>query len=1043
MSCNCCISGRWTTFALLLALVLPCAAQKAAPKKDAASKKPPASLTQIEESIRRDPSNPKLYVELGLAYWDQNDYPHAYEAFQQAVKVGPSSAEAHNWLGVAILEKSDLPGATAEFRRAVALDPKYARAYTNLGSALAKGGDLAEAVSIFRKALALEPNDLGAQMNLGIALREKGDADAALVYIRRVAKAQSDNANIQYELGHTLRQNGDLAGAVAAFDRALEIDPEMRQGYYALGLALKQQSAAMRKALIGDRGSESFQKAKEAASRADLNSARDQLNEVLRANEADADAHNLLGFILGQQGDLAAALPHLQRAVALRAGDSQFHYDLGVALWYSGSRGNAVSELRESVRLDPAAGAGYGFLGTALRESGDLPGARANLQRAIALLPPLAATYIDLGIVFLRMGNMEKALGQLEAGLNMPSSPTPVPDWDAAIDGLRSALAEKPNQAEAHNVLGLLLGRKGADNKLVTAEFREAIRLRPDYAEADNNLGLVLTQADDDAAAIAAFREAIRISPDYADAHANLGATLIPDDADQAIVELEKAVSLAPELTKAQFNLAMAYAASPTHGPAKESEQLRKVIAAAPNFARAHLALGKALLQEAKVPEAVAELQEAAKLDPQSGESHYQLGLALNRSGRKEEGAAEVQKGRELSAADERNQNADLDISEGRKAMESGELEQAVAKFRHAIKLQPESSDAQRYLGAALESQGDGEGAIAAYHKALTLNPGDQAAKKRLDALSPSPVLDDQDRISELENYIREAKYKEVEPLLLAYVAQYPKSSWGWYALGYSRFAQQKIGESIQALAQALQLDIRNAEAHKILGRDLMIIGRFDAAQTEFEQAIKYDPQSAEMHYNLGKLFAMQDNWEPARKEFEAAIAIDPAYIEALDSLGMSLEALSDDAGAVTYYEKAIAQNDERKGHFSSPYTNLGAYYTRTGDPGKGLEFIARAIELDPKSDRAWYQKAKASELQGHLDEAVESLKTAISFNARASSYYYVLSGYYRRLGKPEESRKALEEFTKLEKESNDLEKMRRSATNSAGQGSSAGGPRD
>jgi hypothetical protein len=68
-------------------------------------------------------------------------------------------------------------------------------------------------------------------------------------------------------------------------------------------------------------------------------------------------------------------------------------------------------------------------------------------------------------------------------------------------------------------------------------------------------------------------------------------------------------------------------------------------------------------------------------------------------------------------------------------------------------------------------------------------------------------------------------------------------------------------------------------------------------------------------------------------------------------------------------------------------------------------------------------------------------LKNAISFNPRASSYYYVLSGYYRRLGKPDDSRKALEEFTRLEKESNDLEKMRRSAATPSKP--SSGAPRE
>ena len=97
-------------------------------------------------------------------------------------------------------------------------------------------------------------------------------------------------------------------------------------------------------------------------------------------------------------------------------------------------------------------------------------------------------------------------------------------------------------------MLGLLLGRKGADKSEVIAEFREAVRLRPDFAQAYNNLGLVLTQTDDDEGAVAAFHEAIRIRPDYADAHANLGAALIPTDGEQAIRELEKAVALEPDV---------------------------------------------------------------------------------------------------------------------------------------------------------------------------------------------------------------------------------------------------------------------------------------------------------------------------------------------------------------------------------------------------------------------------------------------------------------------------------------------------------------
>ena len=98
---------------------------------------------------------------------------------------------------------------------------------------------------------------------------------------------------------------------------------------------------------------------------------------------------------------------------------------------------------------------------------------------------------------------------------------------------------------------------------------------------------------------------------------------------------------------KAQFNLATAYGASPKYGQRRD-RTVAESDRDGPCVRRAHLALGKALLQDGKVPEAIGELQEAARLDPQSGEAHYQLGLAMSRAGRKDEGTAELQKGRDF-----------------------------------------------------------------------------------------------------------------------------------------------------------------------------------------------------------------------------------------------------------------------------------------------------------------------------------------------------------------------------------------------------------
>jgi tetratricopeptide (TPR) repeat protein len=988
----------------------------------------PMTLEDLEAAARRDPGDHRVLVILGLAYWDRQDFPRALETFQRAVRIAPQSAEAQNWLGVALSEKGDLPGAIAAFRKAVALDAAYGRAWSNLGSALAQSSDYGEAIAVFEKALALEPNSVGAHLNLGMALRESGDLERALVHLRRVVEADPGNAAVQYELGQTLRQSGDLEAAVAAFERAIEIDPELREGYYALGVALKQQSAASRHARAPEPGpaEDLYSKARAAAERGDFSEARRQAAEAVRLDGRHAEARNLLGFVLGQQGELAAALEQLQQAVRLAPDDADAHYNYGVALYYSGDKAKAVAELRDSIRLDPAAGATYAFLGSALLEAGDPGAARVYLQRAIALLPPTPAVYFDLGITYLRGGDLDRGLGQFEAGLNAPTPARPEPDWTTAIASLRSAIASDAGRADAHNMLGLLLGRQGADAAEVAAAFREAVRLRPDFAEAHNNLGLVLIQGGEDEAGIEALREAVRLRPDYAEALTNLGAALTPTDAAEGVRHLEKAVGLAPTSVKAQFNLAVAYGAEGGSGLEKEIAQLRKVNALAPGFARSRVALGKALLREGQVPEAVAELEEAVKLAPESGEAHYQLGLALARAGRRGDATAALEKGRALVAADDRSQNAQLDLAQGRAALDEGELALAASRFQRAIKLQPDWPEAHRQLGIALQKQGDTDGAVAAYRRTLELNPADVAAKRSLERLTAAAAVDDSARILELEGYIRDGRFDEVEPLLADYVAQRPASSWGWYALGYSYFAQQKIGDAIKALAKSLELDVSNAEAHKILGRTLMIIGRFDAAQMEFELGIRYKPASAEMHYNLAKLFSIQDNWEPARKAFEAAIRLDPDYVEAIDGLGFALEALGDDDGAVARYQEAVALNEERQGGFAGGHLNLSALYNRTGDAALALEHARAAIAIDPGSDRAWFQRGRAEERLGNLDNAVTAFNQAIAANPRASSYYYVLAGVYRRLGQEEASRQALAEFKRLEQESAELEKMRR-----------------
>ena len=902
---------------------------------------------ELRMALRLDPGYEQAEIMLGLLLQQGGQPDKAVAQYQALLKRNPGSADGHNWLGVAYLQKNQFAEAEKEFREAIRLKPDYARAYNNLGSTLAQAGDIAPAIRILEQGLKYSPGDLQLRLNLGMALRSKGDAEGALAQFRSLLAEHGDSPELHYQYGQTLRQKGDLGAAVGAFEKSLELNPESREGYYGLSQALKESAARIRH---GATPAGPIQAGNEALARGDMAGAREAGEKAVADDPESAEAHNLLGF----------------------------------ALWYGGDRARATSELDQSLRLNPAAGNVYSFRGMTYRETGDLERARQMLERAIALMPDAALPYFDLGVVFLRQGHLERAVGQFETGLNLPASWKGVPDLDIAIRELRQAIGKEPDNAAAYAVLGRLLGAAGADAPEVVAAFQESIRLQPGNPETQNHLGLVYVEAGDDEKAAAAFRAAIQLRPDYADAHQNLGAVLTTTDSAEAVRELETAVKLQPAMLKAQYNLALAYEASPRHGPSKAIDEIRKVLVADAHYPRAEYALGRILMRQNKLEDALVHLRRAVDAEPGFGEARYQFGLALSRAGHAEEGAAEIRKSRKLITAREIEQAAGLDLAQAKAALATGDFDTAFAKASKVLAFRPDAAEAKAVLDAV-----------------------DQ----------PLPNL---------EASIRNGQYSAAEPLLRQFLGRDPNSPRAWYDLGYCLYAERKIGESIKALARSLQLDVSNAEAHKVLGRDLMIIGRFEAARVEFEQGARLSPNSSEMPYNLGKLYSIQDNWAEARRQFERALRLDADYMEARDGLGFALEALGDDVGARVNYKKAIEMNEARRAGFASPYVNMSALSNRTGDRAAALDYARKALQVSPNSDQALFQMAKALEYQGDLNGAADALTRAIGINSHAASYYYVLAGIYRKLGRQEESRKAMQEFTRLDHESNEIEEKRR-----------------
>lgn len=121
-------------------------------------------------------------------------------------------------------------------------------------------------------------------------------------------------------------------------------------------------------------------------------------------------------------------------------------------------------------------------------------------------------------------------------------------DWQDSVTLWSSAVEAYPECAQAHNNLGVALGKQ-SDLPGAIAQFEAALRIFPAYAVAHISMGNELARIPGrEPDAIAQFQAALQIDPGIAAAHYNLGNLLarMPERAPDAIAEWQAAIRLDP-----------------------------------------------------------------------------------------------------------------------------------------------------------------------------------------------------------------------------------------------------------------------------------------------------------------------------------------------------------------------------------------------------------------------------------------------------------------------------------------------------------------
>ena len=251
-------------------------------------------------------------------------------------------------------------------------------------------------------------------------------------------------------------------------------------------------------------------------------------------------AYNLVKF---KPPRFQEAIGYYRAALAIRPGSLAIQCNLGIALDSAGQHDAALALFREAIRLAPDHGRLHIGLSSAFLKKGRLDEAIAEANTAVRLSPDNPYAHAILSDSLCVRGKLDEAIAEANTAIRLAA-----------------------DLADGHYCLAKALGQKG-QFEASFAQCLEAIRLDPDNAIYQYDLGVSLTQQGKLNQAIAVFQKSIERDPkDY---RAFTGRALchqLEGRIPEALADLERAVTLAPDEPEPMNNLAWLLANNPDVG---------------------------------------------------------------------------------------------------------------------------------------------------------------------------------------------------------------------------------------------------------------------------------------------------------------------------------------------------------------------------------------------------------------------------------------------------------------------------------------------
>ena len=281
----------------------------------------------------------------------------------------------------------------------------------------------------------------------------------------------------------------------------------------------------------------------------------------------------------------------------------------------------------------------------------------------------------------------------------------------------QAVLKRKPDYVEAQANLGVVLARLGKYEEAIQA-YEAAYRLAPQLTPILLNLGIAYYRAGQFAKAVEVFPQFLVKQPDSIQARHLYGLSLAALGKDEeAIQQLEPTLDTAPPDPAVLYTIGLSYLRVRKLGFRATLERLAAFPAGVPAL---HLLQGQAFLRDQEFEQALEELKEAEKLNPDLPRLYYVLGQAHQQLGHNKEAIAAFENELRRSPQDASTLYYLALVLEA-----DGNAQAAEPHVRELLKLDSQNPEANTLLGKILVKQNKPTEALKALEVAVAKDSTD------------------------------------------------------------------------------------------------------------------------------------------------------------------------------------------------------------------------------------------------------------------------------------------------------------------------------